>query len=146
MTALRNGRPDITEDILIEFLEVNPDHVNAIKMLAEGAIAQDRNEDAAALLERCLELAPDFSPRATACARRSICRTGCTRRSRISTSCSRRTRSTPQFRTMKASLLGQMGEDKEALALFRGAGARISQPSASWVSYGHALKGAGQAG
>ena len=33
----------------------------ALKMLAEAAIAQDRNEDASALLERCLELAPDFS-------------------------------------------------------------------------------------
>src|SRR5262249_28761858 len=61
VTALRNGRPDITEDIVLEYLETHPENVNALKMLAEAAIACDRNEDASSLLERCLELAPDFS-------------------------------------------------------------------------------------
>jgi tetratricopeptide (TPR) repeat protein len=144
VTALRNGRPDITEDILIEFLEANPDHVNAIKMLAEGAIAQDRNEDASALLERCLELAPDFSA-----ARYRLC-SSLYLQNRLHEAIPHieillaKDPLNPQFRTMKASLLGQMGEDKDALALFEELVNEYPNHPASWISYGHALKGAGK--
>ncbi len=129
VTALRNGRPDITEDILIEFLEHNPDHVNALKMLAEAAIAQDRNEDASALLERCLELAPDFGAA----------------RYRLVSSLYLQNRLhegmphiemllekdplNPQFRTMKASLLGPDGQRSGCADAVLRAGAGISQAS-----------------
>ena len=45
---------------------------------------------------------------------------------------------------MKASVLGQMGEDKDALALFEGLVQEYPNHPASWISYGHALKGAGK--
>ena len=94
VTALRNGRPDVTEDILIEFLDSHPDHVNALKMLAEAAIAC---RTATRTPPRCSNAALNWRRisrrRATGSAPRSICRTACTRRSRISTSCSRKTRS-----------------------------------------------------
>jgi predicted Zn-dependent protease len=143
VTALRNGRPDITEDIVLEYLETHPESVNALKMLAEAAIACDRNEDASALLERCLELAPDFSAA----------------RYRLVSSLYLQNRLheaiphielllaedplNPQFRTMKASLLAQMGQDKDALTLFEGLVTEYPKHPASWVSYGHALKSAG---
>ena len=144
VTALRNGRPDVTEDILIEFLDTHPDHVNAIKMLAEAAIAQDRNEDASALLERCLELAPDFSA-----ARYRLC-SSLYLQNRLHEAIPHidillaKDPLNPQFRTMKASVLGQMGEDKDALALFQGLVEEYPNHPASWISYGHALKGAGK--
>lgn len=144
VTALRNGRPDITEDILIEFLETHPDHVNAIKMLAEAAIACDRNEDASALLDRCLELAPDFA------AARYRLVSSLYLQNRLHEAMPHidmlleRDPRNPQFRTMKASLLGQMGEDRAALTLFEELVNEYPRHPASWVSYGHALKGAGQ--
>jgi tetratricopeptide (TPR) repeat protein len=144
VAALRNGRPDITEDILIEFLEANPDHVNAIKMLAEAAIACDRNEDAAALLERCLELAPDFA------AARYRLVSSLYLQNRLHEAIPHidllleRDPKNPQFRTMKASLLGQMGEDLDSLALFEELVNEYPKHPASWVSYGHALKSAGK--
>ena len=144
VAALRNGRPDITEDILIEFLETHPDHVNAIKMLAEAAIACDRNEDASALLERCLELAPDFA------AARYRLVSSLYLQNRLQEAIPHidmlleRDPKNPQFRTMKASLLGQMGEDKDALALFEELVNEYPRHPASWISYGHALKGAGK--
>lgn len=144
VAALRNGRPDIAEDILLEFLEADPEHVNALKMMAEAAIAQDRNEDASALLERCLELAPDFGAA----------------RYRLVSSLYLQNRLheaiphidmlletdplNPQFRAMKASLLGQMGHDLDALALFEALVNEYPKHPASWVSYGHALKSAGK--
>lgn len=144
VAALRNGRPDITEDILTEFLETNPDHVNAIKMLAEAAIACDRNEDASALLERCLELAPDFA------AARYRLVSSYYLQNRVHEAMPHidmlleRDPLNPQFRTMKASLLGQMGSDLEALDLFEGLVREYPMHPSSWVSYGHALKSAGR--
>lgn len=144
VAALRNGRPDITEDILTEFLETNPDHVNAIKMLAEAAIACDRNEDASALLERCLELAPDFA------AARYRLVSSYYLQNRVHEAMPHidmlleRDPLNPQFRTMKASLLGQMGSDLEALDLFEGLVREYPMHPSSWVSYGHALKSAGK--
>jgi predicted Zn-dependent protease len=144
VTALRNGRPDITEDILTEFLEVHPDHVNAIKMMAEAAIACDRNEDAAVLLERCLELAPDFA------AARYRLVSSLYLQNRLHEAIPHinmlleRDPLNPQFRTMKASLLGQMGEDMNALGLFQELVEEYPNHPASWVSYGHALKSAGK--
>ncbi|HTT97237.1 MAG TPA: sulfotransferase [Rhizomicrobium sp.] len=144
VAALRNGRPDITEDILTEFLERNPEHVNAIKMLAEAAIACDRNEDASALLEQCLELAPDFA------AARYRLVSSYYLQNRIQEAMPHidmlleRDPLNPQFRTMKASLLGQMGRDLEALDLFEGLVREYPMHPSSWVSYGHALKSAGK--
>jgi tetratricopeptide (TPR) repeat protein len=144
VAALRNGRPDVAEDILIEFLEAHPDHVNAIKMLAEAAIACDRNEDASALLERCLELAPDF-----AAARYRYVST-LYLQNRLHEAVPhidlllQRDPGNPQFRTMKASLLGQMGDDTQSLALFAELVREYPRHPASWISYGHALKSAGR--
>jgi tetratricopeptide (TPR) repeat protein len=143
VAALRNGRPDVAEDILLEFLETCPDHVNAIKMLAEAAIACDRNEDASALLERCLELAPDF-----AAARYRYVST-LYLQNRLHEAMPHidilleRDPANPQFRTMKASLLGQMGDDRRSLALFAELVGEFPRHPASWISYGHALKSAG---
>jgi tetratricopeptide (TPR) repeat protein len=144
VAALRNGRPDVTEDILIEFLESNPEHINAIKMLAEAAIACDRNEDASALLERCLELAPDFG------AARYRLVSSLYLQNRLHEAMPHidmlleKDPLNPQFRTMKASLLGQMGDDREALDLFESLVKEYPRHPASWISYGHALKSAGK--
>ncbi len=144
VAALRNGRPDIAEDILIEFLESHPDDVNAIKMLAEAAIACDRNEDASVLLERCLELAPDY-----AAARYRYVST-LYLQNRLQEALPHidvlleTDPKNPQFRTMKASLLGQMGNDRDSLALFEALVREYPRHPASWVSYGHTLKSAGR--
>jgi tetratricopeptide (TPR) repeat protein len=144
VAALRNGRPDVTEDLLLEFLETHPDHVNALKLLAEAAIACDRNEDASALLERVLEIAPDFT------AARYRLTASLYLQNRLHEAIPHidmlleRDPLNPQFRTMKASLLGQMGDDKEALALFESLVREYPKHPASWVSYGHALKSAGK--
>jgi predicted Zn-dependent protease len=144
MQALRAGRPDVAEDILVEILETEPEHVNALKMMAECAIAQDRNEDASVLLEQVLELAPNF-----AAARYRYVST-LYLQNRMHQAIPHidmlleRDPQNPQFRTMKASLLGQMGNDEEALALFEALVGEYPRHPSSWISYGHALKSAGK--
>jgi predicted Zn-dependent protease len=144
MQALRAGRPDVAEDLLLEIIETEPEHVNALKMLAECAIAQDRNEDASVLLEQVLELAPNFA------AARYRYTSTLYLQNRMHQAMPHidmlleRDPHNPQFRTMKASLLGQMGYDEEALSLFEGLVAEYPRHPSSWISYGHALKSAGK--
>jgi tetratricopeptide (TPR) repeat protein len=49
------------EELLLEFLETEPDDVDALELLAEITLNNGRNADAEGLLEHCLELAPDYS-------------------------------------------------------------------------------------
>ena len=64
-SALHASRIPEAEARLREHLKQAPTDVVAIRMLAEVAMRLDRSEDAERLLERCLELAPGFTRRAT---------------------------------------------------------------------------------
>ena len=59
--ALRAGNPGAAENILRRFLDRNPDHVDALKMLAEVAVHFNCYADAEELLENCLKRAPHFN-------------------------------------------------------------------------------------
>ena len=54
------GRLGVAEGICREYLKRRPHDVDAIRLLAEVGIAVGSINDAIALLERCLELAPNF--------------------------------------------------------------------------------------
>ena len=54
------GRLGVAEGICREYLKRRPHDVDAIRLLAEVGIAIGSISDAIALLERCLELAPNF--------------------------------------------------------------------------------------
>ena len=54
------GRLGIAEGICREYLRNNPRDVNAIRLLAEIGVTLGVVDEAISLLERCLELAPDF--------------------------------------------------------------------------------------
>ena len=54
------GRLGVAEGICREYLKRRPHDVDAIRLLAEVGIAIGSISDAIALLERCLELAPEF--------------------------------------------------------------------------------------
>ena len=58
---IRNDIPT-AETLLKSHLMKAPTDVPAIRMLAEVAMRVGRDEDARNLLERCLELAPGFTP------------------------------------------------------------------------------------
>ena len=56
----RSGRLGQAERLCRDFLQENPADVTAIRLLAEIGIKVGVYADAEPLLERCLELAPDF--------------------------------------------------------------------------------------
>ena len=55
----------VAERLLKSYLKAAPTDVTAVRMLAEVAVRVGRNDEAQALLEYCLELAPGFRVPAT---------------------------------------------------------------------------------
>jgi len=58
--ALREHHSETADDILRRLLEANPENVRALKLLAEVALRTERWDEFEALMEKCLQLAPDF--------------------------------------------------------------------------------------
>ncbi|MBV8978379.1 MAG: sulfotransferase [Alphaproteobacteria bacterium] len=58
--ALHDGRLDAAEFALRDFLQTSPRNPNALRMLAEVAIRANCLADAEGLLERCIDIAPQF--------------------------------------------------------------------------------------
>ena len=83
LAMVRNDIPK-AERLLKSYLRKTPTDVAAIRMLAEVATRVGRNDDARKLLERCLELAPGFTPRVTTT---PSCCTGATIRRKHSSRC-----------------------------------------------------------
>jgi predicted Zn-dependent protease len=57
--SLQAGKLDEAEELLVELLEKKPADATIIKLLAEVALRARRGDDAEALFEQCLEIAPD---------------------------------------------------------------------------------------
>ena len=142
--AMVANRIPQAETLLRARLREAPTDVAAIRMLAEVAARLERNEDAAHLLERCLELAPGFlearwnyalvlhrsNRPADALAeiervlQRDPAHAGCL--------------------NLKAAVLCRIGDYEEALALYRKLVRDHPDAVKLWLSYGHALKTAGR--
>jgi len=138
--AMVANRIPEAEVLLRERLRQAPTDVVAMRMLAEVAARLDRNEDAAHLLERCLELAPDFlearwnyalilhRSNRPADALAEIARV--LQRDPTHAGCL----------NLKAAVLCRIGNYEEALALYRELVLDHPDTVKLWLSHGHALK------
>src|SRR6185312_5043370 len=138
--AMVANRIPEAETLLRGRLRQAPTDVVAMRMLAEVAARLDRNEDAAHLLERCLELAPDFQEarwnyalilhrsNRPADALAEIARV--LRRDPMHAGCL----------NLKAAVLCRVGNYEEALALYRELVRDHPDTVKLWLSHGHALK------
>jgi tetratricopeptide (TPR) repeat protein len=139
----RNDIPR-AESLLRAHLKRRPADVAAIRMLAEVAARIGRHEDAATLLERCLELAPEFDA-----ARQNYAmvlhranRPG-EALAQIERLLARDPRN-PAYRNLKAVVLCRTGDYVEAVSLFEGILAEHPDQARIWLSHGHALKTMGE--
>ncbi|MFT3896636.1 MAG: sulfotransferase [Thermomonas sp.] len=141
--ALFENRLPEAEEQLRARLEHAPNDVAAIRMLAEVDARLGRDDDALALLERCLQLAPGFQP-----ARKNLAQV-LNRGNRqpealreIDTLLAAEP-AHPSYRNLKAVILGRVGDYAQAIALYEELLAAHPQHPQLWMSYGHALKTAG---
>ena len=142
--ALCENRIAVAEALLREHLKASPTDVAAIRMLAEVAARLGRLDDSENLLVRCLELAPGFKAArhnyAVVLHRRNKETEALVEVDRLLAIEPRN----PGLRSMKAAILSRLGAVHEAIELYKSVLADYPNQSKLWMSYGHALKTAGQ--
>jgi len=143
-TALIANDLPVAERILKLYLNRHPPHVAAIRMLAEVAARLGRNEDAEALLARCLELAPGFTEarynHATVLYRLTRAEEALAALEPLLAANSRHA----GYRNLKAAVLGRLGDYAGAIALYEGVLAEHPNQPKGWMSLGHSYKTIGR--
>ncbi len=143
-TALIAGDLPVAERILKPYLNRHPTHVAAIRMLAEVAARLGRNEDAEALLARCLELAPGFTEarynHATVLYRLTRAEEALAALEPLLAANARHA----GYRNLKAAVLGRLGDYAGAIDLYEGVLAEHPNQPKGWMSLGHSYKTIGR--
>lgn len=141
---LMDGKLAKAELLLREHLIANPTDVNAIRLLADVAIKLNVYDDAEKLLERCLDLAPDFHQ-----ARSNLANVYHKRQKyeQALIEIARLQRVQPgnvAYKMLKATVLSRLGNFNDAIALYEGILSTTPEQSRVLLSYGHALKTVGR--
>jgi tetratricopeptide (TPR) repeat protein len=138
------GRLGLAEDQCREFLKAHPDNVSAIRMLAEIGIKLERYRDAETLLDRCLEMAPDFH------LARSNYATVLLKTLRYESALAQIEQvlaaepTHPSHLLLKASILVQIGRTEAAIEIYNRVLATSPGQARTHLSLGHALKTVGR--
>ncbi len=143
LSTLRRSAPEIVESTLREYLAKYPDDPDALRFLAQTLSRRRHPREAAALMARCVELAPDFAAARFALARLlAQLNEFSAALDHVEQLLSGDSRN-PLFRQLKATILEAIGDNSQALALCEELAAENPGRAASWISYGHALRGMG---
>lgn len=142
--ALCDNRLAVAERLLKPYLAAHPTNAAAIRMLAEVAARLGRNEDAEALLARCVELAPGFAEarhnHATILYRLNWAEEALTELDWLTA----RNPAHPGYRNLKAAALGRVGDYQGAIDLYDELLKAYPDQPKAWMSYGHSLKTVGR--
>jgi tetratricopeptide (TPR) repeat protein len=138
------GRLGVAEGICREYLRQRPMDVNAIRLLAEIGIKLGIIDEAIRLLERCLELAPDFhiarANYATALGRQQRFDEALEQLEKLE-------RGDPDnisYQVQRASILSMAGRFGEAHDKFQNVLDRVPDNARILTSYGHSLRYGGK--
>ena len=141
---LHGNRVGKAERLVREVLKRDPSDVNAIRMLADIGIRIGHLEDAQNLLERCLELAPDFRLARHAYAgllmRRNELERSLAEVDRLLTLEPRN----PAYLILKAAVLARKGDHLPALEIYESLFESYPGHGSAQMFYGHALKTVGR--
>jgi tetratricopeptide (TPR) repeat protein len=138
--ALCDNKLAEAETLLRAHLKQFPTDVAAIRMFAEVAARLGRFGDSENLLERCLELAPSFTPArhnyAIVLYRQSKTAQALPQIDKLLAEEPRN----PSFLNLKAAALGRIGDYQESISIYADVLKSYPMHSKGWMSYGHALK------
>ncbi len=141
---LREGKLGKAERIVRDLLKKYPVDVSGIRILSDIGIQLGQLKDATLLLERCLELAPDFHA-----ARHSYALV-LLRQQKAEAALLEAEKllavepSNPNFLTLKASILVRIGEHKKAIRIYEKVLKFYPNQARAQMSYGHTLKTVGR--
>jgi tetratricopeptide (TPR) repeat protein len=138
------GRLAVAEGQLRKYVYDNPADVNGIRMLGEVGMSLGALREAQKLLERCLEIAPDYHAARYAYANVLY------KRHRYAPSIEQLNEllqtdpANPAWLTLKAANLVEINEHRQAIPLFEQVIARHPQQTQAQLSYGHSLRAVGE--
>ena len=141
---LRENKLGKAEKIVRDLLKKYPLDVSAIRMLADIGFQMGRLKDASLLLERCLELAPDFYA-----ARHSYAML-LMRLQKHEAALVEAEKllihepNNPNFLTLKASILVRIGDHPAAIEIYERVLKNYPNQARAQMSYGHTLKTVGR--
>ncbi|MGK2924398.1 MAG: sulfotransferase [Lysobacterales bacterium] len=141
---LRNGKLAQAERLARDFLKQHPADVSAIRILADIGMKLGQFDDARLLLERCLELAPDFH-----LARHNYAVT-LVRQQKLEAALAEvqtllaMEPDNPNFLVLKGTILVRMGDHAEALAIYERVLNNYPNQARAQMNYGHTLKTVGR--
>ncbi|MGI9264031.1 MAG: tetratricopeptide repeat-containing sulfotransferase family protein [Gammaproteobacteria bacterium] len=141
---LRDGKLGKAERIARELLKKHPADVSAIRMLADIGIKLGQLKDAGHLLERCLELAPDFHAARHSYAMVLIRQQKSEAAIHEAEKLLAQEPNNPNFLTLKASILTRIGKQSEALEIYEKILKHYPNQARGQMSYGHTLKTVGR--
>jgi len=141
---LRDGKLGKAERIVRDLLKKHPADVSAIRVLADIGFKMGQLKDASHLLERCLELKPNFHA-----ARHSYAMI--LMRQQKAEAAIHETEKllalepdNPNFLTLKASVLNRIGDQAGALEIYERVLKNYPNQARAQMSYGHTLKTVGR--
>jgi len=141
---LHEGKLGKAERIVRDLLKKYPADVAAIRMLAEIGVKLGQFKDASHLLERCLELAPDFHAArhsyAMVLMRRQMPEAAIQEAEKLLA----QEPNNPNFLTLKASVLTRIGGQSGALEIYEKVLKSYPNQARAQMSYGHTLKTVGR--
>ncbi len=141
---LGDGKLGQAERIVRDLLKKYPTDVSAIRVLADIGLKVGQLNDAANLLERCLELAPGFHAARHSYALVLIRRQEPEAALREAEKLLAEEPTNPNFLTLKGSILGRIGEHKEAIEVYEEVLKHYPNQARAQMSYGHTLKTVGR--
>jgi tetratricopeptide (TPR) repeat protein len=141
---LREGKVAKAERLARDFLKQHPANVSAIRILADIGVKVGQLEDARLLLERCLELAPDFH-----LARHNYAVT-LLRQQKLEAAYAEVQKllalepDNPNYLVSKGTILVRMGRHAEALQIYERVLRNYPRQPRAQMNYGHTLKTVGR--
>jgi len=141
---LQEGKLGKAEPLVRKILKQHPADVSAMRLLADIGIKVSQFEDAKNLLERCLELAPDYH------LARNNYAIVLLKRQELSAALSQVEillkigPNNPNYLILKGSILVRMGEHLSALEIYEVVLKNYPNQAAPQLNYGHTLKTVGR--
>ena len=140
----RAGRMRESEPLLRRVVEMRPDDVNALRMLARVAEEAERPAEAERLLRKVLSLAPDFDEARLDLARVLKQRDKVEQAVDATAEVVRRSPRNPLAQYLHASMLALTRRYDEAVAAYRESIRLRPENPAAWIGLGHLLKTLGR--
>ncbi|MEZ5922408.1 MAG: sulfotransferase, partial [Parvularculaceae bacterium] len=144
--ALHENRLAVAERSLKSYLKRSPTDVAAIRMLAELAARIGRYSDSETLLERCVELAPDFHAARHNLAIVQLRQGKADEAISEAETLLKAQPKDPGYRTLYCAALARLGDYDKAIPQYRSLLEDFPNQPKTWLSFGHALKTVGVQG